>query len=62
MDIYMSAFYTCIDCNFDFSLLGEQNQYKVSGTCPCCSGDVTYMSKEERELYITKLKDELKYM
>lgn len=62
MDIYRSVFFICVECKFKLSLLGAQNNYEVSGTCPCCDEDLTYMSKSERESYIKELKDELNYI
>lgn len=61
MDTLDRAFFQCRDCGFKFSLLGAQAKYEPE-TCPCCQGDVGYMSTLTRDRYIKDLQDELKYI
>ncbi|ARK28754.1 hypothetical protein [Halalkalibacter krulwichiae] len=60
--IYYRTFFVCRDCDFKFSLLGAQAKYEVEGYCPCCEGDIDYLSVKGIEKYLKGLKGELAYM
>ncbi|QQO41028.1 hypothetical protein 015DV002_73 [Bacillus phage 015DV002] len=60
-NIYRDCFFVCDDCEFKLSLLGGNGSH-LPEDCPCCGGDLDYMSKSTREQYVKDLMKEIKFM